>query len=293
MTETGGLLYLKEHTSCYHYSKCILEGFLYHKFQVGEVTEGEAEKNSILFVMEGNLEVFCNGDSLPLSAGNMIFFQKGSMYKIHSPEKSSIVVALFENTIQSCEKMALAQLYSCVDVCGINNIYTLEIKYSLRLFLELLVIYLEDGANCVHFHEIKLKELFWILRFYYTKKEQATFFHALLGHNYEFKRLVLENYRKTRTIKELAGICGFSLSSFKRHFIKEFGEPAGQWLQKQTNSIIKFQLADGDKSIGEIADELNFSSLPQFCRYCKKICGYSPGEWRNLLKRNNKKPNDN
>jgi len=111
-----------------------------------------------------------------------------------------------------------------------------------------------------------------------------------LGNDYDFKKKIFNNYRNARTVKELAGLCGTPLSSFKRKFLKEFREPAGNWLQKQINNIIKYKLADEDIPIGNIAEELHFSSHPQFCRYCKRNFGYTPGEWRKLLKNRDKTP---
>jgi hypothetical protein len=72
------------------------------------------------------------------------------------------------------------------------------------------------------------------------------------------------------------------LISNKLHSFRNF--------QKQINSIIKYKLANEDTPIGIIADELHFSSQPQFCRYCKRNFGYTPGEWRGLLKNRNKTP---
>lgn len=284
-----GILYLKEHTSCYNYTKCIREGFLYYNFCKIEMDEETNEANCILFVIEGELEMSCNGKKLKLLAGNMICFGRGSTYKIYSRGKGSIVIAQFDNAVQSCEKVSFSQLNS-LNSPGEKGIYPLEIKDRLQLFLKLLIGYLEDGASCVHFHETKLKELFWSIRFYYTKAEQAAFLHPILGNDYEFKKKILNNYRNARTVKELAGLCGTSLSSFKRKFLKEFREPASDWLQKQINNIIKYKLADEDIPIGEIAEELHFSSQPQFCRYCKRNFGYTPGEWRKLLKNRDKTP---
>ncbi|MBY2902143.1 MULTISPECIES: AraC family transcriptional regulator [Bacteroides] len=285
-----GLLYLKEHTSCYNYTKCIREGFLYYKFQQREIHQERNEADCILFVMEGDLEISCNGEKLKLSAGNMICFSRGSICNIHSPGQGSIVIAQFDNAVQSCEKVSFSQLYA-LNVRNEKEMCPLEIRPGLQLFLELLISYLKDGAGCIHFHEVKLKELFWNIRFYYTKTEQAVFFHPILGNDYEFKKVVLNNYRNARTVKELARLCGSSLSSFKRKFLREFKEPASEWLQKQINRMIKHKLADEDIPIGDIADDLHFSSQSQFCRYCKRHFGYTPGEWRKSLKDRSKTPN--
>lgn len=278
-----GILYMKEHTTCYNYTRYMREGFLCYKFREGERGEEVSETNFILFMIEGSLEFSCNGENLKVSAGNMICVSRGNLCKIYSPGNGSAVIALFDNMLQSCEKVAISKLYS-QNIQTPDGVNLLHIKSNLQLFLDLLIRYLEDGANCFHFHELKLKELFWLIRFYYTRAEQAAFLNSILGNDYEFKRLVLENYRKVRTVKELAGLCGSSLSSFKRKFLKEFREPASDWLQKQMNGMIKYKLADENIPLGDIAEELNFSSLPQFCRYCKRNFGCTPGEWRKLLK---------
>lgn len=282
-----GILYLKEHTSCYNYSKCIQEGFLYYRFCTIETEEEFSDCDCILFVIDGEVDLFYNGEQLRLSSDNMVCLSRGSVFRILSCDNGSIVIAQFDHAIQSCEKDSFSQLYN-IKIENDKSIHPLAVKDRLYMFLRLLICYLEDGANCVHFHEIKLRELFWNIRFYYTKAEQAAFFYPILSNNHDFKKKVLNNYRKVRTVKELAWLCDCSLSSFKRKFLDEFREPASEWLQKQINNIIKYKLANGDVPIGIIAEELHFSSLPQFCRYCKRNFGYTPSEWRKVLKNRNK-----
>ena len=283
------ILYLKGDTPCYNYPKCIREGFSYYKFCKIEMDEDPNETDCIWFVTEGELEVSCNGEKTKILAGNMICFSRGSICRIFSRGKATVVIAQFDNIVQSCEKILFSQLNS-LSFPGEKAIYPLEIRTRLQMFLKLLIGYLEDGANCVHFHETKLKELFWNIQFYYTKTEQVSFFRPIMGNEHEFKKKVLDNYRNARTVKELARLCGSSLSTFNRKFLKEFREPASEWLQKQINTIIKYKLADEDIPIGNIADELHFSSHAQFCRYCKRNFGYTPGEWRKLLKNSDKTP---
>lgn len=282
-----GILYLKEHTSCYNYSKYIQEGFLCYRFSEIETEEEFNGGDCILFVIEGEVDLSCNGEHLRLSSGYMICLSRGSVCKILSCNKGCIIIAQFDHAVQSCEKESFSILYN-MKIEHNKRIHPLAVKDRLHLFLRLLICYLEDGANCIHFHETKLRELFWSIRFYYTKAEQAAFFYPILSNNHDFKKKVLNNYRKARTVKELAWLCECSLSSFKRKFLNEFREPASEWLQKQMNNMIKYKLANGDMPIGIIAEELHFSSLPQFCRYCKRCFGYTPGEWRKVLKNRNK-----
>lgn len=223
--------------------------------------------------------------TLTLETDQMVSFKQGLTYRIKCLEDCYLVISQFEKMPDSCEKLFLSDLAN-INKDNKETILSLQICPNLKLFLELLSRYLEDGANCIHFHEIKMKELFWVLRFYYTKEQLSLMFSFLIGNNYNFRTLVLKHYTEVRFVKELAFACGYSLASFKREFDKEFKEPAGQWLQKQTVNLIKYKLLDDSIPLCDIADELKFSSLSHFSNYCKQKLGYTPAEYRIILKKN-------
>lgn len=120
----------------------------------------------------------------------MICFSRGSICRIFSRGKATVVIAQFDNIVQSCEKILFSQLNS-LSFPGEKAIYPLEIRTRLQMFLKLLIGYLKDGANCVHFHETKLKELFWNIQFYYTKTEQVSFSVLYWGMSMNSKRRCL------------------------------------------------------------------------------------------------------
>lgn len=161
---------------------------------------------------------------------------------------------------------------------------SLEIRDRLCRFFELLECYLKSGADRIHFHEIKSKELFWNIRFYYSRQELANFFYMIIGRSQNFKNKVLNNYKSCRTVKELASACDISLSAFKRQFSAEFGEAPAEWMQKQLLGEIKYKLSVTDLPLGTIANELEFSSLAHFSRFCKRCLGCSPRELRQQIK---------
>lgn len=124
------------------------------------------------------------------------------------------------------------------------------------------------------------------MRFYYSKRELASFFYMVIGRSQGFRNMVLNNYKKCKTVKELASVCGISISSFKRQFAAEFGETPTGWMQKQLVREIKYKLSITDLPLGSIVYELNFSSLAHFSRFCKRCLGCSPKEWREQMKNN-------
>lgn len=142
------------------------------------------------------------------------------------------------------------------------------------MFLKLLIGYLKDGANCVHFMKQSWKSCSGTYSFIILKRNKFPF-PSYIGEWAWIQKKVLDNYRNARTVKELARLCGSSLSTFNRKFLKEFREPASEWLQKQINTIIKYKLADEDIPIGNIADELHFLHMPNFVDTVKELRIYS------------------
>lgn len=279
------LFYLDEHKACSNYSNAIQEGFIHYRVDAGKSYADESKKDCILFLLKGKIALRTGERKSMLNSGDMTFIQRYSWCELEFHEESDIIIALFENTVDNCENMNFSRFLPMRDQIKYEML-PMDIRKQLYMYLELLTEYLDSGANCIHFHEIKMKELFWLMRFYYSKLELATFFYPMLGSDYHFRNKVWSNYRKAKSIKELAELCHVSLSSFKKQFNKEFDEPAGRWMHKQMKSAIINKLANENATVSEVAYSLNFSSLSQFTRFYKKNLGCTPTEWRkvNLLR---------
>lgn len=60
------------------------------------------------------------------------------------------------------------------------------------------------------------------------------------------------------------------------------GKSVSTHINRAAVSIIKSYLNDSDMSITQIADEMNFTSVSYFSRYCVKHLGMSPSEYRTV-----------
>lgn len=167
--------------------------------------------------------VFRIEDTKCLSEKENDLFCRDSLFNTYSLEPCEVVAAIFEGGIWPCQKASFSELYHLKDIVE-YSMEPLEIRDRLHKFLGLLICYLEDGANCIHFHETKLRELFWNIRFYYSRQELALFFYTIIGRSQDFKNKVLNSCGKCRTVKDMASTCSMSLSAFKRQFMLEFGE---------------------------------------------------------------------
>ncbi|WP_195553509.1 helix-turn-helix domain-containing protein [Bacteroides eggerthii] len=278
------LFYLQEHISCNYYKAEMKVGFRYLEAGEGEFrNEDSAGCNYLIFVLEGSLTVSI-GDFLSreVETGEMFFVAKASNCYGRVLKRARLVILCYENVAHLCDKTLLMSLKRyCVseqDFLGV-----LPINEVLEEYMQLMVTYLRSGGNCVCFHEIKLRELFWVLRAFYKKEDLASLFYVVLGHSAGFRDRVFSNYRKAGTALELARLCGYSRQRFGKLFMEEFGTSPFAWMQEQMMQRIKARLADKNVPLKDIVWEFNLSSMPHLVRLCKKSFLKTPAEMRREL----------
>ena len=91
---------------------------------------------------------------------------------------------------------------------------------------------------------------------------------------------VKENLDSQLSIAELAGFMGWSEGYFSRTFRRVFHITPKQYLIRELFARSAELLKDPQKSIKQIADELNFSSEFNFSRFIRHYAAHSPSELR-------------
>ena len=279
------LFSLDEHKSCFNYSTPVQVGFKQQNLHEDMIHEEVVAKDTILFLLRGNLKVYCNAHTTTLVKNEMVFLPRQCVCKVESLSDCDIVIAQFEKLISVCTKFHMTRLSLFRN--RKNFVFKAHsIKKPLLPFFASIQSYLDMGANCFHLHEIKLRELFWLLRFFYTDLELVDLFYSLLetNHQTQLRFVVLDNWKVNRNIKELAALCSMSESTFRRHFVKEFNLPIGKWIDKNLRESIIHLLSDSANTINMVAEELHFSSPGHFTFYCKKSFGCTPSELKIKIK---------
>ena len=82
------------------------------------------------------------------------------------------------------------------------------------------------------------------------------------------------------SIADLAAVCQDTADHFSRLFSREFHVTAKHYLETELVRRAGKQLLFSNKTIKEIADELNFSDEFYFSRFFKKNTGIAPGQYR-------------
>jgi len=273
------VFYLDEHLACSSYISNYNIGFKNYQIKQGEfIIPSNKEHHCLFFLIAGQVELHYESQIRSLQKNTVWFIPMSSDYKVCASSDAVIVMNYFNKPVDLCEISALQNLSLSLEQESDSS--TLQINKPLEDFISSMVFYLNEGIFCKHFHEIKQKELFYILRYFYTKKEIAGLFAPIISKNLDFRNTVLANYLNANSVKELAQICNYSLSSFNRIFKENFKENPYIWLQNQKIKYIAGRLSDKNIPLCQIIDEFRFSSPAHFTIFCKKHLNLTPSQFR-------------
>lgn len=126
---------------------------------------------------------------------------------------------------------------------------------------------------------LKVKEL--LITLMDSDSELKHYFASVAGNNKpSLKEIMENNYCFNLKLDEYADLTNRSLSSFKRDFQKEFGEPPGKWLNKKRISRAANLILNTQMNITQVALESGFEDLSHFSRTFKKSTGSNPSAYK-------------
>lgn len=256
-------------------------GFIETRLSKGDSMDLKFIRNNyIFFLLKGSIILSCEEfKDRTLYADEMILLRKSANYTGYAAEDAYMIVLIYNTPIYLYDKMWLESLATYTN--NVNyNFKGLAINEPMKLFLQLQENYLKDNIDSIHLYEMKQKEFFLILQSYYTRNEQISFLYPSIGKSLDFRNNVMANYLIAKNSADLAQLCGYSVRTFSRKFVAEFGEPPYSWMQKQIAKHVKYQLLEKYTSFKNIAEEFHFSSIEQFIRFCKIHFGDTPSVFR-------------
>lgn len=275
------LKYLNEHMSCSHYIMDVQTGFRYVEFKLGDVFNYEQiTHNYIILVLSGSIEVKSDVYKNMFSADEMVLLRNGSSFSMDALSDCSVLFFGFQLPMNVCDRYELNSYWKK----GNEIVYKFEplpMKPPMRGFADLLVYCLKNGVNCAHFHELKHKEFFLLLRYFYTREEAIRLLQPIVSTNLDFKNTILRHYNDTdqgETLAYLMDKTNLCRTSFFKQFKKEFGMTSKQWLNKQLVQKISQLAMDPKMNPHSIMYETHFSSYPGFYKFVKKYFGCLPNQ---------------
>ncbi|CAA0197555.1 helix-turn-helix domain-containing protein [Tenacibaculum maritimum] len=123
---------------------------------------------------------------------------------------------------------------------------------------------------------IKFEELMLYLINKYDETFKSYLYSLISKQTSAFQKTIEKNIYAALTLEEIAFLCNMSLSTFKRHFIKEYNVSPGKWLREKRLLKAKELLEkDGLKS-SEIYIQFGYNNLSNFSNAFKNRFGINP-----------------
>jgi len=276
------LQYAGEHRSCLNYRMPQDAAIKLLHYPEGMRQIVDTDESLIIFVLEGEVKVSADGHNDVLHRAGYISLQpRNSSSYIQVQQPCTFISFHSPHDITLCDRFSAQSLPRYIPE-GFHYQFTLlPIRQRLAEYATGLRHCLEDGLGCVHFLEMKMQELFILLRAYYNREELATFFYPLIGKNRDFQDFVYEHYRQVDSLNEFAALANTSVDTFKRRFKETFGEPAHKWITGRKAEHVYRDIALGILSFADIAEKYRFSSVSYLTTFCKQHLGKTPQQLRN------------
>lgn len=275
------ILYKEEHIVCKNYQELEQIVFKQTKFSNGFcLEETDIPYTMLVFVVKGKIHITLNTHYLKeMGRDTFTIIPANNNYSIKAMEQSEIVCCNLGRSIDF-EKCFFFSILKPLCVNKAYEFNSLPSNQLINRLIDTILLYLNDELYCKSFHLLKRDELLILLRVCYSSEQLAQLFYPLLNSDLEFEFSILRNYRKVNNVKELASICNYSLSTFKRRFSKHFAQPPHQWMLQKKAKEIYNEVRLTNKSYKEISFQYDFSSQTDFNRFIKKQFGKTPSEIR-------------
>lgn len=263
-----------EHTRCVNYQSENNSLFSRCRLQANQNYELSArDRYSFLFILAGSLRLRGDGITEIVEENHVYSLGYDVEMTLCPLSDTTFLVLAFEDPNVLCNKFEITELEQYLSEV-VPDVPSLCITDPIRSLLETILFYLDHKMLCCHLHGLKLGEWFFLMRNFYTKKQNAAFFYPLIRQNDSFEVVVREKAKKVTTVNELADACYMSPKTLTRKFKKVFNTTPKQWLlqQKKTQVMTEFLLTQNKK---ELPEKLGFSSYSHLNYYCIRQFGRS------------------
>lgn len=214
-----------------------------------------------------------NGEVLFAKKNQVAFMSKGIEYTVEffdtAPNQTDTVVFHFQLTDTKSKQITPALSPEiCIKSVGVE----------LALAIDNAADEFNKNIVCVPLITSVLYQLFGLASQRQRKR--------VVSHKFKYiqEGIELMENNSDKTLNEIAQICGVSEGYFRKLFREYSGENPIEFRQKHRIEKAKQLLLLDTHSIGEIAEELNFSDIYHFSKTFKKITGLSPQKYINQNK---------
>lgn len=283
------LLYSEEHLRCINYDRGDNPIIEIVSIEKSGSWENLPLGNKLVFLLNGEIS-FSFGRFINCRIGKkrIIYLPTGYNFSCEALEGSTLLVIRIQGYTRFCDDYHFKDLEKNIPggvADYINRVKetvpaTLEINGVMERFVDSLLQYISAGAKCKCFYTIKIKELFYIFRWFYPKEALADFFQSSLKGGSEFAAYIMDTWHKYRSVGDLANAMNYTVSGFEKRFKRVFGISPYKWMTNQKAERIFNQVRTTSLTFKQISSDFGFTSLSHFNDFCKTNFGKSPGDIR-------------
>ena len=236
-----------------------------------------SDSYSFIYIKHGSVSFKICGNSVFLSATNLLFLRPGSPCVISSSKSKSEIIRI----VFSAENAFSQNNFDsrCTGFFGKYHIFTAgPHNFFPAVFLKL--------ASCFPFDEegftkdsTKLLEMTENI----IRKEDGIVNHFLLGTKDSIvvaKEYIDNHFTENFTVSYLAEYVRLSESYLSHCFTKKYGESIKQYIIRKRVDFAIFLLENTDKSSAEISKQIGYTSPQKFNNMFKKTTGKTPMFYR-------------
>lgn len=248
--------------------------------------------NMFSFLQVGKKQVHFADTSIAVNKEQSLLIKKGN----------SLWTELLDNDIYYCklfffsEKKLQEFLNKHTDNIPSNTSNKEEIPYFviendayISSYLNTLsTISTEPSGFMENLLSVKFEEIMLYLINKYGNKFKL-YLHSLISKETSvFQNVIERNVNSNLKLEEIAFLCNMSLSTFKRHFKREYNIAPGKWLQDKRLQKAKETLQERNLNPSDIYLDFGYNNLSNFSIAFKNKFGISPKEMqkhpKNILK---------
>ncbi len=266
------ILYLEEHRACKHYTGSSNSSFKYFALEKSsQFVLSTEEEYLFIFLLKGNLQLTCHRGIVYNALENTLSsLAYGGEFKGLCDTDVEMIVLSFNQAQIKCDEFSFISLRKYLKEEDIGVCFNmLPMVAPVRQFFENIIFYLDNKMYCKHLHDLKQSEWCFLMRAFYTKEENATFFASIIQNKDNFILKVKQLSESVTTVKELAEKCNMSTKTLTRNFHKYFNTTPKKWLLRQKKEEVRLHLLRTN-NFKMIHNQLGFSSNSHLNSYCKK-----------------------
>jgi AraC-like DNA-binding protein len=218
-----------------------------------------------LVILSGNGTFTCGEYTRNLKVGDVIFVDKTDRYKVEAGE----------NGIEYMTSAFILEASHSFREYGVP--YCVNMPSAVNTALMLADVWEKRGENYLfEIRKILYEIIFEALRIEKNSQKE----HNSYSKIYPAIEYINKNYKEEINYEELASLCMFSPSHFRKIFVKEIGVPPTTYRENIRCEVAKGMLVSDLFTVTEISEQLGYCDIYHFSKEFKKRVGTSPSFYK-------------